>query len=126
MTSMTATATLYNFQFEGAAGFEKMQGIMDDFRQNSPAEAAGLRVVSVEDYQAQEKRFADGRRELVQGLPKSNVLKFWLEGGCSFVVRPSGTEPKLKIYLSVSGDGREHVRALENRLAEELRKRIEG
>ena len=118
--------TLYNFQFEGAAGFEKMQGIMDDFRQNSPAEAAGLRVVSVEDYQAQEKHFADGRREPIQGLPKSNVLKFWLEGGCSFVVRPSGTEPKLKIYLSVSGDGRERVRALENRLAEELRKRIEG
>ena len=118
--------TLYNFQFEGAAGFEKMQGIMDDFRQNSPAEAAGLRVVSVEDYQAQEKRFADGRREPIQGLPKSNVLKFWLEGGCSFVVRPSGTEPKLKIYLSVSGNGRERVRALENRLAEELRKRIEG
>ena len=118
--------TLYNFQFEGAAGFEKMQGIMDDFRQNSPAEAAGLRVVSVEDYQAQEKHFADGRREPIQGLPKSNVLKFWLEGGCSFVVRPSGTKPKLKIYLSVSGDGRERVRALENRLAEELRKRIEG
>ena len=118
--------TLYNFQFEGAAGFEKMQGIMDDFRQNSPAEAAGLRVVSVEDYQAQEKRFTDGRREPIQGLPKSNVLKFWLEGGCSFVVRPSGTEPKLKIYLSVSGNGRERVRALENRLAEELRKRIEG
>ena len=118
--------TLYNFQFEGAAGFEKMQGIMDDFRQNSPAEAAGLWVVSVEDYQAQEKRFADGRREPIQGLPKSNVLKFWLEGGCSFVVRPSGTEPKLKIYLSVSGNGRERVGALENRLAEELRKRIEG
>lgn len=116
--------TLHSFQFEGAAGFEKMQGIMTDFRQNPPTEIAGLSVISVEDYQTQEKRFADGRTEPIEGLPKSNVLKFWMEGGCSFVVRPSGTEPKLKIYLSVSGSGRDHVRELEETLTEELKKRL--
>lgn len=116
--------TLHSFQFEGAAGFEKMQGIMTDFRQNPPTEIAGLSVISVEDYQTQEKRFADGRTEPIEGLPKSNVLKFWMEGGCSFVVRPSGTEPKLKIYLSVSGNGRDHVRELEETLTEELKKRL--
>ena len=117
--------TLHSFQFEGAAGFERMQGIMDEFRNDPPQTAAGMAVVSVEDYRAQEKRFSDGHREFICGLPKSNVLKFWLEGGRSFVVRPSGTEPKLKIYLSVSGEDREQVKELEEKLLEFLRQRIE-
>ncbi len=117
--------TLHSFQFEGAAGFERMQGIMDEFRNDPPQTAAGMAVESVEDYRAQEKRFSDGHREPICGLPKSNVLKFWLEGGRSFVVRPSGTEPKLKIYLSVSGEDREQVKELEEKLLEFLRQRIE-
>ena len=60
--------------------------------------------------------------EAIQGLPRSNVLKLWLEGGCSFVVRPSGTEPKLKLYFSVSGEGREQVGELEQQLSAELMK----
>ena len=91
-------------------------------RQTPLEEAAGRKVVSVEDYQTQEKRFSDGRKEAIEGLPKSNVLKFWLEGGCSFVVRPSGTEPKLKLYFSVSGDGKEQAGELEKRLSAELMK----
>ena len=112
--------TLHSFRFEGAAGFEKMREIMAEFRENPPKTAAGRKVVSAEDYLTQEKRFADGHTEAIEGLPKSNVLKFWLEGGCSFVVRPSGTEPKLKIYLSVSSGDREQAAELEKELAEEI------
>ena len=49
----------------------------------------------------------------IDGLPKSDVLKFLLEDGCSLVVRPSGTEPKLKIYISVSADNREAAGSIE-------------
>ena len=78
----------------------------------------------MEDYQEQVRTFPDGRQEAIEGLPKSNVLKYWLEGGCSFVVRPSGTEPKLKIYMSVSGDDRSGAHKLEEMLTEELEKRL--
>lgn len=114
--------TQHSCQFEGAAGFERMQQIMSRLRQAPPKEAGGRKVISVEDYQTQEKRFSDGGMEAIQGLPRSNVLKFWLEGGCSFVVRPSGTEPKLKLYFSVSGEGREQVGELEQQLSAELMK----
>lgn len=116
--------TLHSYEFEGAEGFETMQGIMKSFRQEPPKEAAGRKIVSVEDYQEQVRTFSDGRQETIEGLPKSNVLKYWLEGGCSFVVRPSGTEPKLKIYMSVSGDDRSAAHKLEEMLTEELEKRL--
>lgn len=116
--------TQHSCQFEGAAGFERMQEIMDQLRTHPPVQEAGRKVVSVEDYKTQEKHFADGRIEAIQGLPQSNVLKFWLEGGCSFVVRPSGTEPKLKLYFSVSGESRERVGELEMRLSAGLMKEL--
>ena len=116
--------TLHSYEFEGAEGFETMQEIMKSFRQEPPKEAAGRKIVSVEDYQEQVRTFLDGRQETIEGLPKSNVLKYWLEGGCSFVVRPSGTEPKLKIYMSVSGDDRSAAHKLEEMLTEELEKRL--
>ena len=78
-------STLESRQFEGAEGFAKMQQIMDDYR--VATEAEGKKVVSKKDYS-----------KGIDGLPKSNVIKFIFEDGSTMVVRPSGTEPKLKIY----------------------------
>ena len=83
--------TLHSYRFEGSKGFAKMQEIMRACRERISA-IGGKKVVKVLDY-------AQG----LDGLPKSDVLKFLLEDNCSVVVRPSGTEPKLKIYLSVTG-----------------------
>lgn len=94
---------LLSFQFEGADGFAKMQNLMSVLRKNSPAEIAGLKVEQVIDYQNDET-----------GLPKSNVVRFFLQGGAEAVVRPSGTEPKLKVYLTAVGqDRKEAVEATE-------------
>ena len=87
--------TLHSYEFDGSAGFAKMQSIMQAFRGNIKA-FGGKKVVKLLDY-------AYG----LDGLPKSEVLKFLLEDNCSIVVRPSGTEPKLKIYISVSAENRE-------------------
>ena len=97
--------TLHSYTFEGAAGFETMQRIMADFRGGLTA-IGPKQIVKTLDY-------LPG----LDGLPKSDVLKFLLEGGCSVVVRPSGTEPKLKAYFSISADSREEAEKLERTLS---------
>lgn len=88
--------TLHSFQFEGSAGFAKMQNIMASFRQGVST-FGGKAVEKTLDYSLG-----------LDGLPKADVLKFYLSGGTTLVVRPSGTEPKLKLYLSVTAkDGEE-------------------
>ena len=87
--------TLHSYTFEGSAGFAKMQAIMQEFR-SGIGSFGGKRVVKLLDY-------VSG----IDGLPRSDVLKFLLEDNCSVVVRPSGTEPKLKLYISVSAKDRE-------------------
>ena len=99
--------TLHSFQFEGSAGFAKMQRIMARFRQGIPS-FGGLRVEKLLDYSLG-----------LDGLPKSDVLKFLLEGGCSLVVRPSGTEPKLKLYLSVTAEDAQAAAAIETNILAE-------
>ena len=99
--------TLHSFQFEGSAGFAKMQRIMALFRQGIQS-FGGLRVEKVLDYSLG-----------LDGLPKSDVLKFMLEGGCSLVVRLSGTEPKLKLYLSVTAEDAQAAAAIETSILAE-------
>lgn len=82
---------LLSFQFEGVDGFTKMQSLMTELRTNRPAELAGIAVERSIDYQNDDT-----------GLPKSNVLRFFLKNGAEAVVRPSGTEPKLKVYLTAA------------------------
>ena len=90
---------LLSFTFEGSQGFAVMQKTMADLRADPPKAILGYAVTAVGDYQASLITHADGSTETVQ-LPKSNVLRFFLEGGMEAVVRPSGTEPKLKVYLT--------------------------
>ncbi len=91
---------LCNFGFEGEDGMKTMNNIMDTLRKNPPAEIAGVKVVGRSDYQ---ESVSYGDREGKIDLPKSNVLEYRLENGCKLIVRPSGTEPKIKIYLSGKG-----------------------
>ncbi|MGN0711248.1 MAG: phospho-sugar mutase [Anaerovoracaceae bacterium] len=84
---------LMDFAFEGAKGMETMALIMSGLRTDMPEAFAGKNVTEITDYKKQEKT----------GLPKSDVISVTLEDGTSFTVRPSGTEPKLKIYMSAAG-----------------------
>lgn len=105
--------TLHSFEFEGSAGFARMQNIMASFR-DGITEFGGKKVTKLLDYSLG-----------LGGLPKSDVLKFLLEDHCSIVVRPSGTEPKLKIYVSVSAEDEASAARLEReiiRTAEEFLK----
>jgi len=105
---------LLDFMFEGAAGMEKMAEIMERFRKDPPRRVIGRTVVSRTDYRHDET-----------GLPKSDVLEYILEDGSSFMVRPSGTEPKLKIYLSARADSREASEGIIQGLREELPRYVE-
>ena len=105
--------TLHSYEFEGSAGFAKMQELMQIFR-SGITEFGGKKVTELLDY-------APGR----DGLPKSDVLKFLLEDGCSLVVRPSGTEPKLKLYVSVSAPDKNCAEAVENAITKAAERYIQ-
>ena len=100
--------TLHSYEFEGSAGFAKMQNIMKAFR-GELSGFGGKKITKVLDY-------AQG----LDGLPASDVLKFVMEDNCSVVVRPSGTEPKLKTYISVSAKDKETAMALEKKITADL------
>ena len=100
--------TLHSYEFEGSAGFAKMQEIMKTFRKGVKS-FAGKNVLQALDYSTG-----------LDGLPKSDVIKYLLEDNCSVVVRPSGTEPKLKTYISVTAANKEDAAALEQKIVDEL------
>ncbi|HDR8342704.1 phospho-sugar mutase [Bacillus cereus] len=92
---------LVSLTLKGKDGAEKIQEMMATFRENPPKEVSGLTVVAVEDYKASiVTSLQDGHKEEIH-LPKSNVLKYQLEDGSWFCLRPSGTEPKIKFYFGV-------------------------
>ncbi len=93
---------LMNFSFEGADGMDKMSNIMSGLRENAPAEIIGVKVVGVNDYLL--SKSVDNGTETVINLPKSNVIEFTLENDAKFIIRPSGTEPKIKVYLSAKAE----------------------
>ncbi len=105
--------TLHSYTFEGAEGFQKMQTIMQELRKTSLKEIAGRKVIEVRDY-----------LEGINQLPKSDVLKYMLESNTSIVIRPSGTEPKLKVYLSVSADNHDAAEKMEAFIVNELEDRF--
>ncbi len=95
--------TLQSFSFEGPEGSEKIQRIMTNLRDNPPKIILGKRLWAISDYKKSQTIFDDGHIEKIQ-LPMSDVLKFNLADDISIVIRPSGTEPKLKSYYSVKAE----------------------
>lgn len=95
---------LKSITLEGKDGLDKMKTIMDYFRNNTFESIGDSRVVCIEDYHTRERVFLDGNKAETIDLPRANVVKFILEDGAWVCLRPSGTEPKLKIYSSFKGD----------------------
>lgn len=100
--------TQHSFSFEGAHGMDQMNGIMNVFR-SQVNQLGGEEIVHCDD-------FLFG----LNGLPQSNVLKFFFDDGCSVVVRPSGTEPKLKVYISVIADDEKQALKKEKMFAQDI------
>ena len=100
-----------SFEFPGLSGMDKMAGIMESLRKAPPAEIAGYKVTKVTDYQKPEET----------GLPAANVLIYALEGGATVVVRPSGTEPKIKTYFTTLGKDIAEAQAQKDKLAQALK-----
>lgn len=92
---------LLSLTLKGREGAEKIHKMMNDLRQHPPTNIGGKKVVKIEDYQTHiSKDLVISKTEKID-LPESNVLRFWLEDGTKLVIRPSGTEPKIKIYAGV-------------------------
>ena len=100
-----------SFEFPGLSGMDKMAGIMESLRKAPPADIGGYKVVKVTDYEKPQET----------GLPAANVLIFSLEGGATVVVRPSGTEPKIKTYFTTLGKDVAEAQAQKDKLAEALK-----
>ena len=97
----------HSFTFEGESGMIEMQNIMTKLRNEHPTEINGLKVVKFDDYQTSvSKDLTTGEKTEIT-LPKSNVLAFTLEQGAKVVIRPSGTEPKIKAYYTVTANTNE-------------------
>ncbi len=112
--------SLQSFTFEGESGMKQMQNLMQQLRTEQPAEIAGLKVVAVSDYQESvTKNIVTGETSAIT-LPKSNVLVFDLERGAKVVIRPSGTEPKIKSYYTTVGATMEEAKATEQKLADDF------
>lgn len=99
-----------SFEFPGLSGMDKMAGIMNELRTNPPKEFAGKKVVKVMDYTKPEET----------GLPAANVLIYSLDDGSTVVVRPSGTEPKIKAYYTTLGKDLAEAEAEKEKLAAAL------
>ena len=115
-----------NAAFEGEQGMEIMQKLMESLRENRPQEIAGLRVTGFADYLRSVKVDVASGASTEIHLPKSNVLSFALEGGAGVVVRPSGTEPKVKAYITATGRSREEAAALAEQLTQAAKELLKG
>ena len=93
-----------SFTCEGESGMKQIKGIMETLRNEPPAEINGSAVVKLDDYDTSVSRDLKNGGEKKITLPRSNVLCFYMEDGCSLIVRPSGTEPKIKLYLGAVGE----------------------
>lgn len=114
--------SLLNFNFEGAAGMQKMSDMMNKLRSNPPKTVAGLEVCGISDYLNSIKTdLKSGSTEKIE-LPKSNVLSYKLTGGSGVIVRPSGTEPKIKIYITAVKKDRASAEELTKEISADIEK----
>lgn len=108
-----------SYTFEGAAGMEKMADIMNSLRESAPNNFAGYEVIRVDDYKTSTSiNVADASTETIE-LPKSNVLAYTLMNGNKIIVRPSGTEPKIKAYITAIGKNKEEAGEIAEKLIAE-------
>ena len=102
----------YSFEFEGAAGMQKMADIMSGVRENMPKSVNDYKVVKVSDYLLKkETDIVTGESTEIE-LPKSNVIALNLEGDNAVIIRPSGTEPKIKLYITAVGKDKENAESI--------------
>ncbi len=112
---------LYNFVFEGAGGMVKMAEIMAETRENPPEELAGLKVLEVYDFEKGTIADTVTGEEREIGLSKSNILAYTLPDGNFAIVRPSGTEPKIKVYITGCEKTKEGAEALAANIGEAMK-----
>ncbi len=109
----------------GKEGMEEINTIMESFRNDPPVNVANVQVTLFQDYLTGKQRWAtDASLEEIINLPKSNVLRYTLADGSWFCLRPSGTEPKLKIYFSVIGNSTVHAEEKLTEIKENIMKKI--
>lgn len=108
--------TVSSYTFEGASGMEKMASIMDGLRNNAPSTFGSMDVTVIDDYKTSVSTvLADNSTSKID-LPKSNVLAYTLTDGNKIIVRPSGTEPKIKAYITAIGKTKEEAKEIADRL----------
>lgn len=111
-----------SFQFEGITGMQKMKDLMAHLREHVPTEIGGLTVTNFEDYIASTSKDMATGTVTTLTLPKSDVLVFKLTDGASVVIRPSGTEPKIKAYYTTIAETQELATNLKNTISDSFKK----
>lgn len=112
----------YSFEFSGAAGMQKMADMMSDVRKYLPSEIAGYKVEKVCDYQLKTERDIATGEETAIDLPQSNVIALNLSDNNSVIIRPSGTEPKIKLYITAVGKDKDDADSVCEKLVESAKK----
>ena len=102
-----------SFTCEGQSGMARIKGIMEDLRANPPKIFNSSKIIKINDYKTSISHNCVNNEQTKIDLPSSDVLSYFLEDGCSFIVRPSGTEPKIKLYIGAVGNS--HKQAVEKR-----------
>lgn len=126
---------LHSYQFEGLEGFNHMQKVMAKLRQYKKGVAAGFlkwdtneltetiggkKIIGIKDFLEQKEYEISGEIKEISGIPSADVLVLRLEDNCSVVVRPSGTEPKLKVYVTANASDKGLDEEIEKRITESL------
>lgn len=111
-----------SFQFEGISGMQKMAEIMKSLREDVPTEIGGLNVITFEDYTTSTSKDTITGKVTTLTLPKSDVLVFKLADGASVVIRPSGTEPKIKAYYTTIANTQDEALVLKNTISDSFKK----
>lgn len=114
--------SLFNFGFEGADGMKKMSGMMESMRENAPEKIAGMTVEKIADYERSVTKYtSDGRTEPIT-LPVSNVLSYSLPDDNKVIIRPSGTEPKIKVYVTAHAKTHDDAQKITDSIISDVKK----
>lgn len=116
---------LDNYAFKGSSGMVKMGEIMESLRNCPPERIAGMKVLRISDFKKSEKLDTVTKEKTVIDLPSSNVLYYELENACGVIVRPSGTEPKIKIYYTACAENRAEAEKIKDTMSAEMKKYME-